>query len=85
MIIDIAERKRSLQIQSLLITGRKNLKLSVLCTETIHSIDVSSTLYLYNSTSLIAAQYILDIFVSLAIVKNYDEIAEIGSEPTMNV
>jgi len=36
-------------------------------------------------TSMIAAQYILDIFVSMAVVKNYDEIDEVVREPTMNV
>ena len=85
MIIDIAERMHSLEIPSLLITGRQNPKLSALCTETILTIDVASTLNLYNMTSMIAAQYILDIFVSMAVVRNYDEIDEVVSEPTMNV
>lgn len=85
MIMDIAERMHSLEIPSLLITGRNNPKLSSLCTETIQTIDVASTLNLYNMTSMIAAQYILDIFVSLAVVKNYDEIDQIVHESSMSV
>lgn len=85
IIIDTAKRMHSLGIPTLSISGRDNDKLSTLCTENIRIIDVANTLELYNLTSAIAAQYILDIFVAMSVIKNYEEILEISSETTLNL
>ncbi len=85
IIIDTAKRMHSLGIPTLSISGRDNDKLSTLCTENIRIIDVANTLELYNLTSAIAAQYILDIFVAMSVIKNYEEILKISSETTLNL
>lgn len=85
MIQDVAKRMQTLKIPSLLLTGRDNPKLSGLCTETIRMASVPSTLSRYNMTSILTAQYILDILVAMTVVKNFDEIDEVINEPTMNV
>lgn len=85
IIIDTAKRMHSLGIPTLSISGRDNDKLSTLCTENIRIIDIANTLELYNLTSAIAAQYILDIFVAMSVIKNYEEILKISSETTLNL
>ena len=85
IIIDTAKRMHSLGIPTLSISGRDNDKLSTLCIENIRIIDVANTLELYNLTSAIAAQYILDIFVAMSVIKNYEEILKISSETTLNL
>lgn len=85
IILDIAKRMNSLSIPTLCISGRDNDKLSSLCTENIRIIDVANTLELYNLTSAIAAQYILDIFVAMSVIKNYEEILSITKETTINL
>jgi DNA-binding MurR/RpiR family transcriptional regulator len=85
IIIDTAKRMNSLSIPTLSISGRDNDKLSTLCTENIRIIDIANTLELYNLTSAIAAQYILDIFVAMSVIKNYEEILKISSETSLNL
>jgi RpiR family transcriptional regulator, carbohydrate utilization regulator len=85
IILDIAKRMSSLSIPTLCISGRDNDKLSSLCTESIRIIDIANTLELYNLTSAIAAQYILDIFVAMSVIKNYEEILSITKETTINL
>ena len=85
IIIDTAKRMNSLSIPTLCISGRDNDKLSTLCTENIRIIDIANTLELYNLTSAIAAQYILDIFVAMSVIKNYEEILKITSDTKLNL
>lgn len=85
IILDIAKRMNTLNIPTLCISGRDNDKLSSLCTENIRIIDIANTLELYNLTSAIAAQYILDIFVAMSVIKNYEEILSITKETTKNL
>lgn len=85
IIIDTAKRMNSLGIPTLSISGRNNDKLSSLCNENIRIIDIANTLELYNLTSAIAAQYILDIFVAMSVIKNYEEILKISTETSLNL
>ena len=72
-------------IPTLALSGKDNDKLSSLCTESIKILDIGNTLELFSLTSAIAAQYVLDIFVSMSVIKNYEEILKISAETKLSL
>ena len=85
IIIDTAKRMNTLGIPTLALSGKDNNKLSSLCTESIKILDIGNTLELFSLTSAIAAQYVLDIFVSMSVIKNYEEILKISAETKLSL
>ena len=85
IIIDTAKRMNTLGIPTLALSGKDNDKLSRLCTESIKILDIGNTLELFSLTSAIAAQYVLDIFVSMSVIKNYEEILKISAETKLSL
>lgn len=75
-IVNVAKRMKVLGFPTLLITGRENKKLSMLCTETITVYSSTNALYQHNVINTISIQSILDIFVASVFVKNYKKMEQ---------
>lgn len=74
MIVDAAKRLHAVGIKKLLISSQSETALHRICEEHLQIIKTKSTLEFSNTVYSISMQYILDLFVALLLIKNFDHI-----------
>lgn len=74
MIVDVAKRLRAAGVKKLLISSRNESELHTYCEEHLQIIKTKNTLEFSNTIYSISMQYILDVFVALMLVENYEHI-----------